>query len=359
MNYYPKEIKQLVRYRDYDALSQSQLKSILANNTKKFKETVPMLIGSCFDALVTCPTLVNEMFHIGLSKRPSDNIKNFIDNVLCVLLEGQEEKGTTVFYDIDQFRQELLNEAKLVNYQPKWGDDAVWNSIKREGEEYWNEVISSQGKKIITQEEYQLCSSLSSLSLFSSVTGKYFIDSPNIDKYFQHDLYWISEDEPCKGLLDLLVIEHETKTIYIIDIKLTTVSSLDEWFNVARQKNYPFQLSFYKEGVVQNYSDLIEQGYKIKCRWIVVPTNTYSFKPWIVCCTKEMLKVGKSGVIKQTNIYIIDEVQIKGERINNGWKYAIQVYKRCKNESLLDYDLRWFDYQGRLSSNASNNLFFN
>lgn len=129
-----------------------------------------------------------------------------------------------------------------------------------------------------------------------------------------------------------------------------------------------FQLSFYKEGIKQNYQDLLDQEYKIQCRWMVIPMNTENFKPWIVPCTDIMLRFRKEGYKKQSSIYYsdidLDEdnrrvILTKGIKEYNGWRYAIQKYKRVKSENLIDYDLEWFDYQGKLPENLVNQYYFN
>lgn len=351
-------INDLEQYRSYDALSQSFLKSILVNNTKPIKETVPMFIGSYLDGLLFLPQYVDNLFQVGLAKRPSDAIKGFLDAVLGVLLEKEPEEGTSLF--IDDYKEQILTEAFKVNYQPKWGADATWNSIKKDGEDYWNEKILSQGKLVITKEEHDLCTQLTALTLSSPITGKYFVDQSRIDIYYQLPLYWTYLEEPCKGLLDMLIIEHETKTIYIIDLKSTGVESLEEWFRIASQKKYNFQLSWYQQGVESNFKDLLEQGYSIQCRWMVIPTNTQRFKPWIIPCTTTMLLFGQYGYIKQTSDYLtVDKsVWTLGIKEYYGWKHAVNIYKRCKSEGLLDWDLTYFDYQGKLPEDLSNRMFF-
>lgn len=358
MNYYP-TLQSLNDYLKNESLNQSFLKKVLTNNNKKFKETLAVTLGSYLDGLLTTPYLVDEMFQIGLAKRPSDAIKGFLDTVLGVLLEKESEENISLL--IDDYKEQILIEASKINYQPKWGPDAIWNSIKKDGEDYWNEKIESKGKLVITKEEHDLCTQLAALTLSSPITAKYFIDQKRVDIYYQLPLYWTYLDEPCKGLLDMLLIEHETKTIYIVDLKSTGVESLEEWFRIAFQKKYNFQLSFYKEGVEQNFKELLEQNYTVQCRWMVIPTNTQKFKPWIIPCTNTMLDFGKSGFMKHTSVYYQEDESgdIFSAKKIKGWVEAIETYKRAKSENLVDFDLRWFDYQGKLPEKQSNKLFFN
>ena len=121
--------------------------------------------------------------------------------------------------------------------------------------------------------------------------------SSGIDKYFQLPLYWNYNDVSCKGLLDLLIVEHAKKTIYYVDIKFTMIETIEQWFRVASDKKYNFQMAWYKEGIESHFENLIQQGYKVKMRWMVLSSNTTKFKPWIVPVTELMLQTGKFGFL--------------------------------------------------------------
>ena len=359
MNYFT-TLEELKTYRDTEALSQSYLKLVLSNNVnKKFKETIPMLIGSYMDSLLTSPELTDDLFQVGLAKRPSDAIKGFLDDVFILGKETCE--SDLMSSNLEDWKTPILSLVREKGYQPKWGDDAVWKSILTDGQAYWEELISSQGKMLITQEEFENCTNIAQLSCSSSLTGKYFLEQENIDKYYQKPLYWTYEGLSCKGLLDILIFEEETKTIYVIDIKSTGVSSLREWFNVCRQKNYPFQMSFYKLGVEQNYSELLKDGWKIQCRWIVIPTGF--FKPWVVPCTSYMLNIAKRGYFEFGKTYWPDDNhhikdEIKASKYIPGFDEAIRRYKIKEEQGLLDYDIEYFETQGKLNDSQSIQYYF-
>lgn len=361
-------LEDLKNYRDTPALSQSFLKLVLSNNVnKKFKPTIQMDIGSYLDSLLTAPDLTDDLFQVGLAKRPSDAIKGFIDDVFKeAVIENDilidEELNTDLNSDIEVWKLEIMMKVREKGYQPKWGDDAIWKSVLTDGQGYWEELVSSQGKILITQEEFENCQNIAQLACSSSITGKYFQDQEDIDKYYQMPLYWIYENLSCKGLLDILIFEKETKTIYITDVKSTGVSTLKEWFNVCRQKNYPFQMSWYKEGVIANYPELMEDGWKIECRWVVIPTGF--FKPWVIPCTQMMLKFGKKGYFKsRTNYYDhLGEINAKdkfeGQEYIPGFEKAIHLYKAKVEFDLLDYDTEYHFTNGKLDNTQVEQYYF-
>lgn len=357
MNYFT-TLEKLKDYRDTEALSQSYLKLVLSNKVnKKFKETLPLIIGSYLDSLLTSPELTDDLFQVGLAKRPSESMKDFMDT-----LWSEQEETFSLDLNVEGYKRRVVELARAANYQPRWGDDAIWNNILKECESYWQELCTSNGKMLITQLEKDQCDNIAQLTCSSPITGKYFLDQEEIVKHYQKPLYWTYGGLSCKGLLDILIFEKETKTIYIIDIKSTGVSGLREWFNVCRQKNYPFQMSFYKLGVEQNYPELLEDGWKIQCRWIVLPTGF--FKPWVVPCTDSMLEFGKKGYYKSKSMFYptdfgaVKEKTFYGQEQIHGYDEAIRRYKIKEDQGLIDYDIEYFETQGKLNDTQSNQYYF-
>ena len=347
MNKYS-SLQDLEQYRASPYLSQSFLKMVLANSVKKdFKETIPMVLGSYLDCLLTSPHLVEDLFCQDLTKRPSETIRGFLINTFDILKEVDSIENIG---GLEDYKELILNTARQAGYQNNWGDDAIWKSIVKDGEEYWKFLIECKGRTIITSEEMRLSQVVANLTMSSNVTGKYFIDQPNVDKYYQLPLYWLYEDEPCRGLVDLLIIEHDTKTIYLTDIKSTGVYNIDEWFRVCRTKGYVMQMFWYKLGVERNFSDLIDQGYRIECRWIVLPLNEFVFKPWVIPCTDLLLKIGQKGYFKKITNAVYDN-DIISKKWYAGIEEAMIIYKTAKLHSLLDYDIDYFNSNGKMLPN--------
>lgn len=359
MNNYT-ELSEINKYLEKDALNQSFLKMILANSVRPFKQTVPMIIGTVFDSMLTSPHLTDDLFCVGLEKRPSDTIKGIVDEMYNEHLQWLDTRKNFGFIDesipqFEDYRSDLIMKARIANYNKNWGDDAIWNAIRKDGEFYWNELTLSQGKTIVTQSEWDRCKELCFFTQNNVVVGKYFINQDNIEKFYQLPLYWQYKGLKCKGLLDILLLEEETKTIYCVDIKTTSAPTIEQWFDICRNKNYTFQMSWYYQGIEANYKHLIEDGWKIKMRWMVIPTSG-PFKPWIVPVTSEMLLVGQFGYNKVQQ-YSIDNIYYDSVKTLKGWEQAIDIYTESKLLGLKDYDIFYY-YNSKLSNEQSRNLFF-
>lgn len=348
MNYY-QTLQNLHDYLNSSAINQSFLKLVLSNRVNtKFKETPLLAIGSYVDCLLTSPHLKEDLFIDDLDKRPSETIRGFLIQLRDILLSTGSSIG-----ELKDHKDLVIQIARDANYNSKWGDEAIWNAIEKDGSTYWEFLLKSNGKSILTKEEKELSNKIVSLTLDHHVTGKYFIEQPNVDKYFQKDIYWTYNGIDCKGLIDLLIVEHETKSIYLVDIKSTTVSSIEEWFRICKSKNYPFQLAFYKEGIAQNFN---LEGYTIYCRWMVLPLKGEIFKPWIIPCTDLMLKTGKYGYFKTKEI-TTDKENYSGTEWSFGFEYALSMYSNCLGMGLKDFDLLYNIENGKMSEYMTNQYF--
>lgn len=119
--------------------------------------------------------------------------------------------------------------------------------------------------------------------------------------YFTHSVYNVNgfDLHECKGLPDVICINHKEKTINIIDLKTTQYSD----YRMYKMKRYFRQLAFYKLGIpsfliklkeiYSKYSDVKWSEYKIYCHILNV---RYSVKKENVKVYSELLMVGENDI---------------------------------------------------------------
>jgi hypothetical protein len=314
-----------------------------------------MLYGSALDCFLTSPDLKEDLFQVGLKKRPSQAITDIINDVWVIAKEGLES-GTLV--DMEAYKDSFVSAARVREFGNTWKDDTLWGKIL-EGKDYWEELCTAGEKSIITQEEWDKTERLATLACNHSLTAKYFIEMEGIDHYYQYPLYWRMYDTECKGLCDLIVADHHTKIIYLIDIKGTDMER-DLWMRQAcKAKNYPIQLSFYLEGIRRDpkFKDLIDQGYSLAARWLVIPFDTFSFKPYLVNCSQELIQVGKYGYKEVKNVEI-DTKKHVFMRKNKGWYQGLLIYSESVKRGLLDFDIEYIESGGKMNDSWANQKYF-
>ena len=147
--------KETQNYYNNLALSQSELK-LLLDDPKKFKEfkdkqaqgiqensedAKHFLLGSAVDCMLTSTDFLEEFHVSNVENRPSDTIINILNYVL--------NRSRILKY-----LQDLILEAcDNFEYCKKWKEETRINKIL-ENYQYWNDLVASEGKKVLSAEEY-------------------------------------------------------------------------------------------------------------------------------------------------------------------------------------------------------------
>lgn len=331
---------ELQQYKADEGVSQSQLKAVLINNLidKIESDSIATYKGSLTDVLCLVPELFDEFYHLTqLEKEPPPQIKQCLDKAYQI----QIDIGLQPEWD-----NGLLLESFRTISNVKTGDDKVLENLLKH-ENYWEELIQSLGKKVITQDYYNICNS-ASLTLKSHPNVKHCFENDLFsDILYQVPLYcdYTIDDVTIrlKGLLDMLQIDHRNKTVRIRDLK-TTSSSPDEWKYIARKYNYAFQMAYYYNLVNKCYPE-----YQQLMPELVIYSFAAPNKPFIKVLSLDDLFGGRYGFerIVATNIYERVEESVAHESIFvHGWETALQRYIQAKQLGLPDYDIDYHVTKG-------------
>lgn len=294
-------IERVKAYRDFPAVSQTQLKALLSG--KQFKgESLSMILGSYLDCLLTTPDMLDDLFMVGDMKRPTAKIVE-----LCEGLEGWD-----LGEDLSQHRDEVEEYLSFQDYYNNRPDTRVDKFIKEAGE-WWAFKHSLGDKKLITQEEVESFL-LTEMSLKADPELDYLWQGD-----FQKEFYWRELEVNCKGLADIYAQRE------CVDIKYTTCATLREWTRVCVNLNYPFQLAFYKSGLEDNFYDVTNS------RWLVVGQGWHS----MVDCTLTMLKVGRHGADIECKVNVNGNIVPLTKHIP-GYRDGLRLYKGEQNTDTLE-----------------------
>lgn len=342
--------QQLIDYREAEGLSQSFLKSQVVNeSTKEFKGSVAAMCGSLTDTKLCVPECVEDLYHIStIEKYPTEQPKYVWDTFYNWLIETN---GTL---EIDNLALLDIYRAKYPN---NYKDDTVLNKIMT-GENYWNDLVNSFGKVVVSKEYDDKCTMVANSLRTHESTWRFFNQQDGIEIQYQVPLFWEYEDPMdgwsynCKGLLDILVIDHNNKTIQNADVK-TTGDSLKTWKKKIARKHRPdFQLSYYDYGVKQwakkHYPD-----YTVINPCLIVENVDYPGKPIVYNLTDLDLSIGRYGAKKLIS-EILDNEELPdifeftlNEVIEiHGWQQAIEKYYKCQELGLPDFNLNYAQNKG-------------
>lgn len=271
-------LQQLKKYRDNEALSQSQLKWILSGKQlTKNKPSLTQMLGSYLDCALLTPHLKDNLYWVVDVERPTNKIAGLCESLYTWLSDGfiydadipQETDLTKYELQVEQW----IQFKDYYNNRPK----TRVNTFIQEAKDWWSVLVQKGEREIITTME-ELETDLMVINLQRDMIWDWISKGE-----FQKDFYWEEEGIPCKGLGDICLND-----VYI-DLKYTTCPNLNEWMKVCANLNYPFQMAFYNSGLK------FKKGY-----WLVVHKDWHE----LVEVTDLMYQIGKWGYDKKETIRI-------------------------------------------------------
>lgn len=292
---------QLSQYAESDALSQSFLKSVLANKTSK-KVNLQMTLGSYTDAYITCNDIIDELYSvrdINLTDTQYKIIHNIAEKRVWSRESIQAAINEVGYYN-NRHKDNVDEDKRIDEFLPF--------------EDIYNDLIS--GKKIVSTSTKKEAEVIANFILSDKKAGKY------MDGDYQQAIYWQHEDVNCKGLLDV------QGNGFITDLKITD-SSLRDWKYIARKFRYDFQLSYYRYGTGTN-PDVYIVVYSTADRAVDV------FK-----LSELDLEIGRFGCNRNKSKLILFEDVYQEQEVIYGWEDAISIYKEAKERNLPDFNVSY------------------
>lgn len=312
-------------YHEYPCLSFSALQKFDREgyeslNTLFDQESTPSLtFGSLVDCLITQNrTEFNERFAIADLPALSETMQTIVNHLLS---ERQEKQFALIPDNV------LVDAANIYEYYKKWKDETRVNKIRESCSAYYNFLKANEGKQLIAKTDYEDAQKAVETLKSSNLTGPYFRENTEFDVLERiYQLQLISE-EPLsgikfKGMLDLVIIDHDHKVIYPCDLKTTkSIYSFEESFYKYR---YYLQASMYvtllRDTIAKSCPEL--QEYMIApYRFIAIDRN--AFQPivfeWLVT-DKVTDKFGQSRKTWQELLVELDwALKNKDKQVPMNW----------------------------------------
>ena len=356
-------------YFEREAASQSFLKLLLAgvdflNQNEKnlyYEEKGHFIIGSGVDSYITQGQQEFEsQYYYADTLKPTEKVMSIVQMVYDRL-----DTHPLLEYDrLLSYRDHILEASNEHAYQSKWLDDTRINKIIETGSDYFQELIESSGKQILSKAEDLVISNIVMSFRTHKHTAHYFRDSQDIDILYQVPIYFNHNGVNCKALLDMVIINRRKKLIQIVDLK-TMGDIVTKFPKAVKDRGYNIQAAFYTQAMEalingQASSSVRELGilgdYQIlPFRFIVETTNhkinkvtgditTYQGKPMVYRLSGEQMVFGKKG---RDALY----PYFGGHRITfpaiRGFEQALELYK-WHQENGFEYDKEVFENNGEL-----------
>jgi len=283
-------------------LSISFLKTYVMN-LDSYKKSDAMNFGSLVDCMLYTPGKTKNEFIIYNKDNTCKAIDENIDEYLIQLkVKDISRINDTKIENIEDFAEWLSD--KLAN------EKAVTNKIKTQGTidkykaEFYEQILSHTNyiniisdetlanKIIITQKDFEealKCSKYIANSEHMThflKAGKSEFQKEIIQKVnFEHG------EESLKGIIDHFVINEESKTISIVDLKCTDMGIM-EFKSIVDKLRYDLQAAFYVYMVKQMYNTFDSQ-YDVDFYWLVYSKKEE--RTVVYKASDEILERGRNG----------------------------------------------------------------
>lgn len=266
------------KYRDSFGISQSMIKDFRFKSPKKWhsihvqkmedldKSDESFTFGSLVDTLMFTPEILNERFYIGDLKLPSKAVAWIIEEVFADIQKKNREIAEqnlgpvpelveTVPFNLESVPEIVLSMARQYpasedqrGWNNDWKEQTIINSLIKKGDEYFNSLVEADGRKVISQKMNFEAIEIKKILLADPDVRQYFVEEEGVELNFQMEVFVnylakTGKEIPLKGAFDILRIDHNLKTIQLIDFK-TSYSAFD-FISSIKKYGYALQLSYY------------------------------------------------------------------------------------------------------------------
>jgi len=294
-------------YNDISALNQSTLKSLLNGLNgyknyiaKKDEQRSYLNIGSAVDTILTqgSEEFYNQFFVSKLDSLPSTT--EMI--ILTEIFKNTSCKDCTLSQLTDDEIAPVIIQSE---WQPKWKLDTKIQKIRNLGEEYYNELVLSKDKIILSDSEFNTIENMVNYLRTSENTKKYFdenlyVNNDDFDIYYQLPILFIYRDMMCKALLDIVIHDKKKRMVHPIDLK-TTSKPILSFPNEVKHYRYDIQASFYTKAL-QFY---FPKDHVTTFEFVVSSTAEPQF-PVVFKVSPQLIDIAKNGkeplIYKKTQI---------------------------------------------------------
>ena len=241
--------------------------------------------GKVIHALLLEEEKFNDQFVISPANLPSGNLRTVVDRVFFHHTElsrngDQREK-------LEEFSDAILDVMKDMNYfqNLKTDQQRLDKILTADAFSYWGFLKMKGAKTLIDQETYDFCKSAVELVKTNQFVCNLIgcniteFDNKEVINEMPFQVEMAAKPFGLKGIIDNIVVDHNTKTININDIK-TTSKDLKDFPESVEFYSYWLQAIIYVSAVGMKYADLIEtQGYQLKFHFVVIDRafQTYAF----------------------------------------------------------------------------------
>lgn len=234
---------------------------------KEIRTDKHLVEGKLVHCLVFQPEKLEELFSIVPGKVPSENVKKILKSLTL-------NTDITVLTDVDNFV--ILDSLKEENlYQSLKTDEQRLIKVQTDDHQAYYKFICTTGKDVIDNDTLEKCKEQADIikenekvmELFDKGKTDFELDTLEIYKEKPLECKLSKYEFGLKGIVDYYNIDHEAKTISIVDLK-TTSKTVSDFVDSIEYYNYWLQAAIYTKLVLSTHDDI--KDYKILFTFVVI-----------------------------------------------------------------------------------------
>ena len=326
------------QYRAVPMNSSSSLKEFSMDRKKYFKkyilsekveddETQAATMGRIVETLLMEPELFDERFYMsGIASAPTGLMLEFVEALYRLTAESTDENGI-----VTRNFEDLSREAySLSGFKIKY--DAVLNKfVGSDAEIYYNEIrqVRSRGLTVVTTEDVtnaeRIVEELKTNEFTAPIVNMVTTDRYEVFKQFQIEGYEI-DGMKLKSMIDLLIVDHEKKEVYIYDLKcIWAVEGFYENYYLYRRAYIQAYLYYMAVRSLNEFED-----YVVHYPSFIVCDSVNYYSPLIYMLTEEDVHDAYKGFVNRGRTYPgVKEIisDLKWAMENDKWTISRKNYE--------------------------------
>tara|TARA_R110002020_G_scaffold157720_4_gene340610 strand:- start:2487 stop:3566 length:1080 start_codon:yes stop_codon:yes gene_type:complete len=339
-------------YRDLDYPSYSLLASISKQGVDVLTGVkgnfFQLKFGSLVDDMCFEPSKLANYYHAKAASPPTGNPRKIADAVLAginVEVGGVMESGgfiktrkKKVTTDIKDYENECIAAVRsaVPKMYEKYDDKKIMGVMIDKCSDYFSDQLKTRGKVHIKPEMWASALEAADTLKTHDFTRGYFVEEDGIDLYYQYKFVQQICGVKVKGMLDCMVVDHNSQTIYPVDLK-TGESPASMFDEVLLLHKYYLQASLYRAAImeiVKKDPDL--SGYTVANFEFVYLSKMNLQKPLIWVVPSELHYAGFTG--------FTDRFGFK----HKGLKELLEMFTECKSGMYCQYTKETYNNEGRV-----------
>lgn len=241
-----------------------------------------LLQGKLIHLLLLEPEQFNKEFMMTPGKLPGDSQRQVIDRVFRHYSELSRNGDDRT--ELMQFDGAILDVMNDMNYfqNLKTDQQRLDKVVTPDTISYWEFLKTKGNKTLVDPDTFKFCQD--AVDIIKTNNQVCNLIGCNVTEFDNKEV--INEeavliDMPnqaygLKGIIDNLVIDHDSKIIYVNDIK-TTAKDLKDFPESIEYYSYWLQAVIYMIMIGQVYAKLIEEGYQVKFHFVVIDRTFQSY----------------------------------------------------------------------------------